>query len=247
MIKEALQYIVGLSDIKTITHNNEVYADRQLHRVPNEIECPEPLEVNTLSGFMDYVAANEGYAAKGADDPLYIQIVSPTDVRLVSILNADNKRFTYIKAIALLPGQNFGRVLDQERFLIWLRTSFVETQNRQDMIQFCGCVTGNDVVNLDDDGISQKVSVSTFVGTRDAIAPTDPVLCPYRTFVDVEQPESPFVFRSQKTDSGVGFVLYEADGGAWKITAMETIRKYIFKYMDDHRKAFENREVIVIC
>lgn len=247
MIKEALQYIVGLSGIKTIEHNYEVYADRQLHRVPNEIDCPEPLGVNTLSGFMDYVAANEGLAATCTDNPIYIQIVSPTEVRLVSILNADNRRSTYIKATALLPEQNFGRVLDQERFLIWLRTSFVETQNRQDMIQFCGCVTGNDVVNLDDDGISQKVSVSTFVGTRDAIAPTDPVLCPYRTFVDIEQPESQFVFRSQKTDFGVGFVLYEADGGAWKTTAMDTIRRYIHKYMEDHKEAFENREVIVIC
>lgn len=247
MIKEALQYIVGMSDIKTIEHNYEVYADRQLHRVPNEIDCPEPLGVNTLSGFMDYVAANEGCTAECTDDPVYIQIVSPTEVRLVSILNADNKRSTYIKATALLPEQHFGRVLDQERFLIWLRTSFVETQNRQDMIKFSGCVTGNDVVNLDDDGISQKVSVSTFVGTRDAIAPTDPVLCPYRTFVDVEQPESQFVFRSQKTDFGVGFVLYEADGGAWKTVAMDTIRKYIHSYMEDHQQAFEKREVIVIC
>lgn len=247
MIKEALQYIVGLSDIKTIEHNHEVYADRQLHRVPNELDCPEPLGVNTLSGFMDYVAANEGHAAECTEDPLYIQIVSPTDVRLVSVLNADNKRSTYIKATALLPEQNFGRVLDQERFLIWLRTSFVETQNRQDMIQFCGCVTGNDVVNLDDDGISQKVSVSTFVGTRDAIAPTDPVLCPYRTFVDIEQPESQFVFRTKKMDFGVGFVLYEADGGAWKTAAMDNIRKYILAYMENHQKAFEHRKVIVIC
>lgn len=102
-------------------------------------------------------------------------------------------------------------------------------------------------MNLDDDGISQKVSVSTFVGTKDAIAPTDPILCPYRTFVDIEQPESQFVFRSQKLDLGVGFVLYEADGGAWKTVAMDTIRKYILEYMEDHQEAFEHREVIVIC
>ena len=247
MIKEALQYIVGMSDIKTFKHNYEVYSDRQLYRVPNEIDCPEPLGVNTLSGFMDYVAANEGHIAECVDNPVYIQIVSPTEVRLVSVLNEDNKRATFIKATALLPDQNFGRALDQERFLIWLRTSFVDTENRQDMIQFCGCVTGNDVVNLDDDGVSQKVSVSTFVGTRDAIAPTDPVLRPFRTFVDIEQPESQFVFRAKKADMGVGFVLYEADGGAWKTAAMDTIRKYILKYMEDHQAAFENREVIVIC
>ena len=247
MIKEALQYIVGLSDIKTIEHNYETYSDRQLHRIPNEIDGPEPLVVNTLSGFMDYVAANEGRAAECTDEPQYIQIVSPTEVRLVSVLNTDNKRATYIKAAALLPEQNFGRILEQERFLIWLRTAFVDTESRKDMIEFCGCVTGNDVMNLDDDGISQKVSVSTYVGTRDAIAPTDPVLRPYRTFVDIEQPESQFVFRAKKADMGVGFVLYEADGGAWKTAAMATIREYILKYMNEHADKFERREMITIC
>lgn len=249
MIKDALQYIVGLSDIKVITRNDEMYSDRQLHRVPNEIEGPDPLCVNTLSGFMDYLASNELRHIYELDPiaPLYVQIVSPTEVRLVSVLNSDNKRSTYIKATALLPEQNFGKVLDQERFLIWLRTSFVETANRQDMVQFCGCVTGNDVMNLDDDGVSQKVSVSTFVGTRDAIAPTDPILCPYRTFMDVDQPESQFVFRTKKLDLGVGFVLYEADGGAWKGAAMENIRQYILTYMKNHNDSFLNRDVTVIC
>ena len=247
MIKEALQYVVGLSGINTFNHKAEWYSDRQLYRVPNEIDGPDPLYVNTLSGFMDYAAANEGHPTEYVNKPIYIQIVSPTEVRLVSILNTDNKRSTYIKAQALLPDQNFGRVLDQERFLIWLRTSFVDTESRKNMIEFSGCVTGNDVVNLDDDGISQKVSVSTFVGTRDAIAPTDPVLRPYRTFVDIEQPESQFVFRAEKANMGVGFVLYEADGGAWKTVAMDNIRKYILKYMEDHQAAFDGRKVIVIC
>lgn len=100
MIKEALQYIVGLSDIKTIEHNYETYSDRQLHRVPNEIEVPDPLVVNALSGFMDYVAADEGRVADCTGEPQYIQIASPTEVRLVSVLNTDNKRAASIDALS---------------------------------------------------------------------------------------------------------------------------------------------------
>lgn len=243
MIKEALQYIVGLSGIHTVAYNDEMYSDKQLYRVDKEIKIPEPLEVNTISGFMDYVAAN----LEGDRGPMYIQIVNPTEVKLVSRLNTDNERATYIRAKAVIPNQNYGEVFDQERFLIWLRTAFVESDNRNEVIKFCGCVTGNDVTNLEDDGISQKVSVSTFVGPKDAIAPTDPVLKPYRTFIDVEQPESPFVFRTRKLNEGVGFVLYEADGGAWKTKAMNNILKYIRKYIEEHEEAFKNLDITVIC
>ncbi|MDY5102648.1 MAG: hypothetical protein SPE81_06080 [Agathobacter sp.] len=243
MNKEALQYIVGLSGIHTIEYEGEKYSSSQLHRVPKEMDGPDPIEVSTLSGFMDYVAKNDDRYGRR----MYIQIVSPTEVRLVSALNMDNQRDTYIKAKAVLPSQNFGSPLDQERFLIWLRTGFVPTEKRDAIVEFCGCVTGNDVVNLQDDGISQKVSISTYVGTQDAIAPTDPVLAPFRTFIDIEQPESPFVFRTQKYGDGIGFVLYEADGGAWKTDAMNNILEYIRKYMDNHADAFKPYDIVVIC
>lgn len=243
MIKEALQYIVGLSGIHTIPHGEEQYSDRQLYRVPNEIDPPEPLVVNTLSGFMDYVISRECDNGKKK----YIQIISPEEVRYVSSLDSDNNRSNYIKAKAVLPKMCFGSALDQERFLIWLRTSFVETDARDGLIQFCGCVTGNDTVNLNDDGVSQKVSVSTYIGTQDAIAPTDPVLRPYRTFVDVEQPESPFVFRAERLDKSIGFVIYEADGGAWRLQAMDNIRKYILTYMEEYKDVLAGTEIVVIC
>lgn len=243
MIKEALQYIVGMSGIHTLKYDEELYSDKEVHRVPKELPCPDMLVVNTLSGFMDYVKANE----LNSSEALYIQIVSPTEVRLVSTLNNDNERSTYIKAKALLPEQHFGTYMSQEAFLIYLRTAFVESDNRNNVIEFCGCVTGNDVSNYEDDGVSQKVSVSTHVGTKDAIAPTDPMLQPFRTFIDVEQPDSHFIFRAKKMDNAVGFALYEADGGAWKIEAMNNIRKYIDDYMCKNSEEFSDIDIIVIC
>ena len=62
--------------------------------------------------------------------------------------------------------------------------------------------------------------------------PNPAVLKPYRTFVEVEQPESKFVFRMQ---TGPEMALFEADGGAWRIQAMKNIKEYLEKEL----KAFE--------
>lgn len=53
-------------------------------------------------------------------------------------------------------------------------------------------------------------------------------LAPYRTFREIKQPESEFLLRSRIDDNNVPkLALYEADGGAWKISAIHGIAEYI--------------------
>ena len=62
-----------------------------------------------------------------------------------------------------------------------------------------------------------------------------PTLAPFRTFSEIEQPESSFVLRVN--DRGrVG--LFEADGGAWRNTAMLRIKEYL----DNHLNEGKTRE-----
>ncbi len=50
-------------------------------------------------------------------------------------------------------------------------------------------------------------------------------LAPFRTFPEIEQPISEFVFRARCTGEGTpALMLVEADGGRWKIDAITTIR-----------------------
>jgi len=53
-------------------------------------------------------------------------------------------------------------------------------------------------------------------------------LKPYRTFNEVEQPESEFLLR---LSDGAQVALYEADGGAWKLTARRNIADYLRKQL----------------
>lgn len=76
---------------------------------------------------------------------------------------------------------------------------------------------------------TQKATVKTGVASKaDAVIPSPVRLKPYRTFTEVDQPESDFVFRMKEDKyDGVQCALFEADGGAWKLHAMESIQEYL--------------------
>ena len=79
-----------------------------------------------------------------------------------------------------------------------------------------------------DDGVTQKATVKKGInGKEDAVVPNPVNLRPYRTFTEVEQPESEFVFRMKQSDHDVCCALFEADGGAWKREAMKKVKEYL--------------------
>ena len=69
-------------------------------------------------------------------------------------------------------------------------------------------------------------------GVYNAIVPNPVILRPYRTFPEVEQPASSFIFRMKEND-GVCCALFEADGGAWKNEAMRNIKEYLKENLCD--------------
>ena len=59
------------------------------------------------------------------------------------------------------------------------------------------------------------------------MVPNPVTLRPYRTFTEVTQPESEFVFRMKDDSMSVYCALFEADGGAWKREAMKNIKEHL--------------------
>lgn len=89
-----------------------------------------------------------------------------------------------------------------------------------------------------DDGVSQKATVKTGIASKgEALVPNPVTLMPYRTFVEVDQPISNFIFRMKedKYSKGIQCALYEADGGAWKIEAMENIKIYLVNELAEYK------------
>lgn len=85
------------------------------------------------------------------------------------------------------------------------------------------------------DGVSQQAIIKTGVTTKDAAFVPNPVsLIPYRTFLEVPQPASDFVFRISEGRGGApAFKLVAADGGLWKSQAVDNVKNYLVKSLAD--------------
>ena len=66
-----------------------------------------------------------------------------------------------------------------------------------------------------------------------AKTPNPVTLRPYRTFNEVEQPASQFVFRINKS---ANLALFEADGGKWQLEAISNIADYLMKELAGNDK-----------
>ena len=110
-----------------------------------------------------------------------------------------------------------------------MQSKFVPNTDSDLLLKFAGTVESGTITDYGDDGISQKATVKTGVASKaDAVIPSPVRLKPYRTFTEVDQPESDFVFRMKEDKyDGVQCALFEADGGAWKLHAMESIQEYL--------------------
>ncbi len=218
--KESLEYLVGLGKAEVMSVNGQNYSTRQLHRVQDPI--PAKLITTTLTGLVDYIKS--GIDEKFSN--LLVHVVSPEQVDLLSELRSDVAREIYMTCKAWKPDNiTFDRFMDTEPFNIMLQSSFVENDDRALLLRVTGNVKEEAIKNVGDDGVSQGVTVKTGVASVHEVKVPNPViLAPYRTFPEIKQPESKFIFRMQ---SGPRAALYEADGGAWRNEAMQSIKTYL--------------------
>lgn len=218
--QKALEYLVGLGETKIIEVGGQQYSTNELHHVTQP--KPAAIKTTTLTAVVDYIKS-------GMDEKfskLLIHVVSPKEVRLYSEIRNDSDRECYMICEALSPSNIlFNRFMEVEQFNIMLQSSFVDSDDKTILLKVTGCIQDKAVKEVGDDGISQAVTIKTGVAKVDDVLVPNPVtLAPYRTFPEVEQPESKFIFRMQQ---GPQAALYEADGGAWRNSAMKDISEYL--------------------
>ena len=225
--REALEYLVNLGEKKEpiIELDQGTFSRVSLSRVTEPVASK--LTVSTLTGLVDYIKTN----VDKLEGKLLIQVKSPEEVTLYSPLNADREREKYVSAEAILPNNVvYDRFLDTERFNIMLQSAFVDDEDKSKLLKYTALITDDTVKNFGDDGISQKVTVKTGVASvSDAVVPNPVTLAPFRTFPEVEQPESKFIFRMKE---GPSAALFEADGGAWRNKAILNIKAYLEKELE---------------
>lgn len=233
--QEALKYLVNLGEEKDpiVMLDQGTFTKASLSRV-KEAKA-SVLTVSTLTGLVDYIKSD----LDKLPEKLLIQVISPREVALYSPLNADREREQYISAEAILPDNVvYDRFIGTEQFNIMLQSAFVDVGTKSALLKYTGLIQDEAVKTTGDDGVSQQVTVKTGVASvGQAIVPNPVELAPYRTFPEVEQPISKFIFRMQE---GPRAALYEADGEAWRNKAILSIKEYL----QEELKELENIEII---
>ena len=148
-------------------------------------------------------------------------------ITLISGLNEERSREILMISRAEVSEFRFSNWYDQERFIIELQSNFEHTPDLDAVMQFSGNVEAKTTANYGDDGITQKATISKGIASKvDAIVPNPVVLVPYRTFQEVAQPASNFVFRVR--DNGAPeFCLIEAGNYLWRNEAIENVKEYL--------------------
>jgi len=233
MIQEALQYLIelGRKSDPVVVVNGKNYSVETL--TPVKEVGPAAIGFNFLDSLVRYVRENiDNFRPKNT---LIIEIKSPTEVKLhTEILGDFSERFTPIVCTALLEQFPFGRFIDNEEFIIMAQSRFVETEDLDKVRRVAGNVSSEQVLNFSDDGISQQVTAKAGIArVENIIMPPRVKLAPYRTFIEIEQPVSEFVFRAHESNKLPTFGLFEADGGAWRIEAMKRIKVFLEASLKD--------------
>lgn len=194
--------------------------DGSAHRIKETCIPERKVELHTLTGLLDYIQSE-----KSILDKPRLRIDSPTRVYFEGALDKYGRRAIEAVAEFQTPGFAFENFYEQEEMNIALQSRFVSTADREILLKVIGNLKESEVKQASDDGVSQQVQIKAGVASVADVKVPNPVsLAPYRTFLEVEQPISKFIFRMR---SGMQSAIFEADGGMWKIEATQKVKKYL--------------------
>lgn len=232
MLKEAIEKIVSLADPHIYTVGTDTYTNERLQYLPPHIDHPSAIEFCSLDGVVRAIEAE--IARSEIAKPLFVNVVSPVYVAVYTTWRTDNlSRDELYTANAVLP-EPFCRWLEHEDAMIALRSKFVENDGTKYLLELLASVSDDNSVQSKDNGMTQTITAKTGVALATKVAVKPIVkLKPYRTFVEVAQPESEFLIRLKSGNKEIGekakIGIIEADGGAWKLTARHNIAEYFRK------------------
>lgn len=230
MLKEAIEKIAAMAVNQTYVINGENYSDHDLVHIPQHIDMPRVFELTGLDGVAKMIRAER----LRHPDPLFVRVTSPTQVDVYSTYMPDMSRGWIYTAKADVPGFRDG-YQDHMETIIRLRSRFAPNEGQEYLLSLLSRMNMEQSATSTDNGVTQRVESRQGIALN-GMETVKPIvkLRPYRTFHEVEQPESEFLLRVDKNGS-VG--LFEADGGAWKLQGKKNIAAYFEETLKDFIEA----------
>ena len=243
-LRAALQYVVGLSveaeKTEVLEINGKTYADKELTRYDKAPKA-RAIEASTLTSMLDYINS----CSQEFGGNMIIHIVSPTRVKLMSVLDKEREREVLFETEANVSGFRFDQWYDQENFMIALQANFEMNGDLEAVMKLAGNVEKKNDQTFTDDGRTQVATMNVGIASKaDVIVPNPVELIPYRTFQEVEQPSSEFVFRIGDKEVPA-FKIVEAEGGIWKNEAIYNIKNYLMEQISNMDELIRNSITVI--
>ena len=230
---ETIEEILEISRPEVLTFMDALgrpapFAHKQMYEVKAAPPALMPVvSVTTLAGFKDLITANLEHEDIQGDWLIHVH-----DEHTVSLTRRNSD--TYGRRPSLIHAQpvefakfRFGQWMNQEEFVISVASLFAETEDKAYVLKLASTITREALMVNEDDGFSQKATAKVGLRTKETVTLKPRVaLAPYRTFPELDQPVSEFVFRAKNNEGDVPpmLMLVEADGGHWKIDAIAKIK-----------------------
>lgn len=228
MIKEAIEKILSLGKSEVVELDGYKY--HLTNNGLNIINPPKFLphnQLSTLKGFCDEIV--DTYC-----DELQIEIVinSPINVIAKSVMADKWNRDCIISESTAIVNEidRLNSYTDQETFILFIMTNFLPSPDRETILQIAGNLRSEKLITLADDGVTQVASVKAGLTKLSQVEIKNPIeLIPIRTFQEIEQPKSKFIFRLRDGKDWMlpACAIYEIKDNQWKIEAMNSIRRFI--------------------
>ena len=222
--KEFIEKIEDMTGPKVIETVQGTFSDKDLYRIENKLA--DTIVLLSLSGLAEMIKQE----INEYNLPLFVRATSAERVHVFGAIRDDMQREMPYTAIAKFIGFDYDRYMSIENMIICLKSRFAPTEDRDYLVQLLGNITDQQSVQTKDDGITQSATVKSgiqLIGEQ-RIKPIV-TLKPYRTFLEVEQPESDFLIRLKDGRAA----LFEADGGAWEREAVKNVADKLRELLED--------------
>ncbi len=236
MLAKFVEKLMELRKTQTFEINGDTYATERLHRVAPHVDRPEPIRICGLDSICKLIREEMDMVGT----TLMVEVTDYETVSVFTTLLDDLSRDKLYVAKADVPGFRTG-FRNAEEAIIQLRSLFIPNDGSAYLLDLLSRINTEQGVTTQDNGVTQTVTARQGIALSEKVALKPRVsLQPFRTFLEVGQPESEFLLRVNE-HGNIG--LFEADGGVWKLEAKRNVVAYFDGALKD---LVEDGKVVVM-
>ena len=227
MLREMIEKIESMAKPTFHEVDGQVFANQQMIHVADKKPMPRCIDLTGLDSICKMVR-NE---AEHVGLQIFIQVKDYKSVSVFTELDEDEDRLYLYSCVADTPAVTMNRFMAYENAVIELRSLYIPNKGTEYLLQLLSSISNESKVTSSDNGVTQQVEARSGIALNSMVKIEPRVtLQPFRTFVEVAQPESEFLLRIN--DRGeIGF--FPADGGVWKLEATRNVAAYFEEKLKD--------------